>query len=118
MSRLWSWHIGEKVGRNLKYKNNKGVLSKMYIYLYFTLNTEVAIDKLEEKIKAILDGKGEVIGSGKSIVVETGNIDVKLFDKTILECFLEELQKMDFPQDTVYFIGDVKKRLFENKEVE
>ena len=89
----------------------------MNIYFYFTLNEEVDIAKLEKKIKDILADNGEITGSGRSLVARNGSIDVELFDETTLESFLVELQKNDFPRDTVYFIGDMKKHLFDNKEV-
>ena len=82
----------------------------MDIYIYFEPEEDVDIDDLEEEIDEILEDKGEVTGRGMGI--SGGNIDVELFDETILESFLKELQELEFPQDTYYVIDGVRNKLF------
>lgn len=82
----------------------------MDIYIYFELKEDVDIDDLEEEIDDILEDKGEVTGRGMGI--SGGNIDVEIFDETILENFLKELRELEFPQDTYYVIDGVRNKLF------
>ncbi len=82
----------------------------MDIYIYFGLEEDVDIDDLEEEIDEILGDKGEVTGRGMGI--SGGNIDVELYNETILEHFLEELRELEFPKETYYVIDGVRKNLF------
>ena len=82
----------------------------MDIFIYFELEGDVDIDDLEEEIDEILGDKGEVTGRGMGI--SGGNIDVELFDETILENFLKELRELEFPQDAYYVIDGVRNKLF------
>jgi len=82
----------------------------MDIFIYFELEEDVDIDDLEEEIDEILGDEGEVTGRGMGI--SGGNIDVELFDETILEDFLKALRKLEFPQDAYYVIDGVSNNLF------
>ena len=82
----------------------------MDIFIYFKLNRDIDIDDLEESIEEILGDEGEVTGSGMGI--SGGNLDIELWDETILEDFLKKLRELEFPQDTYYVINDKKTNLF------
>lgn len=82
----------------------------MDIFIYFGLNEDIDIDDLEENIDEILCDEGEVTGRGMGIA--GGNIDVELFDESILEVFLKKLRDLEFPQDTYYVINGEKSNLF------
>ncbi len=85
----------------------------MDIYIYFKTETEIDIDGLEENIEELLEDKGEVTGRGMGI--SGMNIDVELYDKDILEYFLQEIRKLDFPDNTYYVINNKKIKLFYNE---
>lgn len=82
----------------------------MDIFIYFGFNEDIDIDDLEESIDEILGDEGEVTGRGMGI--SGGNIDVELFHESILKDFLQELQNLEFPQDTYYVINGEKNNLF------
>ena len=82
----------------------------MDIFVYFKLEEKVDIEDLEEKIDEILGDKGEVTGRGMGI--SGGNIDIELFDETILENILKELRELEFPQDVYYVIDGIRNNLF------
>lgn len=82
----------------------------MDIFIYFGFDEDIDIDDLEESIDEILGDEGEVTGRGMGI--SGGNIDVELFDESILEDFLKALQDLEFPQDTYYVINGEKNNLF------
>lgn len=82
----------------------------MDIYIYFSLENEVDIDEMEDKIDEILGNKGEVTGSGMGIM--GGNIDIEIYDTTIIDILLEELTKLGLPYDTYLITDGVKKNLY------
>lgn len=82
----------------------------MQIFIYFELNEDIDIDDLEESIDEILGDEGEVTGRGMGI--SGGNLDIELFEETILEDFLKKLRELEFPQDTYYVIHGEKTNLF------
>lgn len=87
---------------------------EMDIYIYFKPEKEIDIDKLEENIEELLGDKGEVTGRG--IGVSGMNIDVEIYDKDILDYFLQEIKTLDFPDNTYYVFNDMKKSLYDKAD--
>lgn len=58
-------------------------------------------DVVRKQLQCILDCLIDMGISG-------GNLDIELFEETILEDFLKKLRELEFPQDTYYVINGEK----------
>lgn len=79
----------------------------MDIYIYFGQAEDIG--DLEDKIDEVLGDRGEVTGIG--IGVSGGNIDIALYDETMLEYCLDAIRKLEFPTNTYYVIDGIRKAL-------
>lgn len=79
----------------------------MDIYIYFGQVEDIG--DLEDRIDEVLGDRGEVTGSG--IGVSGGNIDIELYDETMLEYFLDAIRELEFLTNTYYVIDGIRKAL-------
>ena len=82
----------------------------MDIFVYFSLSEEIYLGELEDTIDDLLGDNGEVTGSG--IGINGGNIDIEIYDKTVLDILIEELRKQNLPSDTYLVIDGNRKDLY------
>jgi hypothetical protein len=81
----------------------------MDIFIYFSSKLTMSIDIIEEALDKLLNGNGEVTGTGTG---ESGsNVDIEIFESDVDEMeyirFIKTtLQQLQVPQDTIIKFED------------
>lgn len=85
----------------------------MEIFIYFFSKLSTSLDVIEDALDELLDGAGEVTGTGMG---ESGsNIDIEIFEGDpvdYIESIREVLKGLQVPDDMVIEVDDEKYRVY------
>lgn len=84
----------------------------MFVDLYFPRELQLDRDEIQERLEAVLEGRGEVVGAGTGPAGT--NLDLEIADATdgaaALAAIIETLASIGVPSDTVVAVSDPPSR--------